>query len=972
MKIRLKLLFLLLTLSTALRAQDGIGFPSLKIEPAARQAGMAGVAAGIGDDAYAPYWNPGAIGHLRRWQWSATYNRWFADLTQASFTASKLFQAFGSRKTGIGVTVNYIGMPSWDATGGAAEAVSASDLVIGIALGQRLDWLHKSVSIGTHIKTMQSRMDRYSASGYAADFGILVKPGRFRLGSFGFGVFDYGILAFGASISHVGGKMTYDVEGSQLPRTWRAGASLRLGRYACWSLLIASDVIGVLGQDPVTGIGNEIWWKDMLAARFGYRSNGKDLGDFSFGFGFRWDDVLNSLLGLSSRFGDAFEADLADVSYGDVLKQTYRGELSHFPSAPEPFTLYDPRETRSDSAGVAALVDLDWQNSEDPDPFDNVQYIVIVDRNKGRVEKAVRQLETDWGGFWESSGKYMSIKDSLLFCQDTPQNRCILPVASGGNYFWAVAAYDKGHHVRMAKKGGQKVLRFLVAVPDLLVKSISFTPSPVITKTPEQGRLSIEIANEGSAASAAFRVIVLDLLPGGAGRTTETVHFGSVQTVPLNRSVTFTVPWETSVPGVHTIRVIADPDSVVLELSETNNTLESKFVTIPKGRLSAPDSVDVMVTGYSKLEVPMVPEVYFDANSNQVPETYLSKTSVFPSLLPTLARRLSENPDVTLQVFGSVDALSGEKNLALADARAENVKIALEGLGVSSSRIEVVKNHPNRIMGRYPMPRNPQDAEWVIQQNRVVTFNVEQKYEETLFQPYQFAVDTTMRDSVKFESQIYSPGGITKWELASQTGALEMDSRHATDGDSLWGTLIWKGTDRSKVVVPRNRWYRYSLLLSDTLGRTFRTKSDSIYLQEKRTIQRQEIFGAAKFGKVEPVYAFYWDRVMSVAGEMIDNPDMRLRFEGHACAIGPARINERLSFQRAADFTKKFLERVKARFPAQYEDLRKRIAAPVGMGSTEPLVVQLKGIGRVQLGDNRTPTGRYMNRRIAVLLYREH
>jgi hypothetical protein len=300
------------------------------------------------------------------------------------------------------------------------------------------------------------------------------------------------------------------------------------------------------------------------------------------------------------------------------------------------------------------------------------------------------------------------------------------------------------------------------------------------------------------------------------------------------------------------------------------------------------------------------------------------------------------------------------------------VKNALEGLGVSDSRIEIVKNHPEKIMGRYPMPKNPQDAEWVMQQNRVVTFRVEQKYEETMFQPYQFAVDTTMRDSVKFESQIYSPGGIREWELSSQTGALELDSRRAADGDSLWGMLIWKGTDRSKVVVPRNRWYRYSLLLTDTLGRSFRTASDSIYLQEKRTIQRQEIFGAAKFGKVEPVYSFYWDRVMSVAGEMIDNPKMRLRFEGHACAIGPARINERLSIQRAADFTSKFLERVKARFPAQYDDLRKRIAAPVGMGSSEPLVVQLKGVGRVLLGDNRTPTGRYMNRRIAVLLYREN
>jgi outer membrane protein OmpA-like peptidoglycan-associated protein len=368
----------------------------------------------------------------------------------------------------------------------------------------------------------------------------------------------------------------------------------------------------------------------------------------------------------------------------------------------------------------------------------------------------------------------------------------------------------------------------------------------------------------------------------------------------------------------------------------------------------------------------MVPEVYFNADSSGVPDGYFSETGIFPSLLPTLARRLTDNPDITLKVYGAVDALSGEKDPALADERAGQVKNRLMGLGVPDSRMEVVKEHPNKIMGRYPRPKNPQDAEWVMQQNRVVTFGVEQKDEEKLFQPYQFVVDTTMRDSVKFESQIYSPSGIQSWELSGQTGVMELDSRRAADGDSLWGALVWKGTDRNKVVVQRNRWYRYSLFLTDALGRTFRTMTDSIYLQEKRTIERQEIFGAAKFAKVEPVYAFYWDRVMSVAAQMIDNPDMRLRFEGHACAIGPTRINDRLSYQRAADFTKKFLERVRAKYPREYADIAKRVAEPIVAGNREPLIIQLRGTGEVLLGDNRTPFGRYLNRRIAVLLYREH
>ena len=112
MRTRLALLFLIITLSQALQAQDGIGFPSLKIEPAARQAGMAGAAAGVGDDAYAPFFNPGALGHLRRWQWSAAYNRWFAGLTQASFTASRLFRIFWVATSG---SVSSARIPSFSA-----------------------------------------------------------------------------------------------------------------------------------------------------------------------------------------------------------------------------------------------------------------------------------------------------------------------------------------------------------------------------------------------------------------------------------------------------------------------------------------------------------------------------------------------------------------------------------------------------------------------------------------------------------------------------------------------------------------------------------------------------------------------------------------------------------------------------------------------------------------------------------------
>jgi flagellar motor protein MotB len=49
-----------------------------------------------------------------------------------------------------------------------------------------------------------------------------------------------------------------------------------------------------------------------------------------------------------------------------------------------------------------------------------------------------------------------------------------------------------------------------------------------------------------------------------------------------------------------------------------------------------------------------------------------------------------------------------------------------------------------------------------------------------------------------------------------------------------------------------------------------------------------------------------------------------------------------------------------------------RIEKPLGYGEREPLVIKLRNAGEVLLGDNDSPVGRFYNRRISVLLYREN
>jgi outer membrane protein OmpA-like peptidoglycan-associated protein len=948
-----------------LTAQDLVGLPFLKVGLGARQAGLGGVFTGVADDAYSLFWNPGGIGHIRQWQWAVSYHRYFTDISQASVAMARQFRAFGSRKTGIGLSCAYMGMPEWDSTDGTEhiQAVSAGHFVAGLTLGQRAEWLHKSISYGFTIKGIQSRLANYTATGWAGDAGILIRPGRIRLKELSLGIFDYGVMSFGAALSHFGPDITFDREGTLMPMTYRAGLSYLMGRYDGWSVLLAADAMKSKSRDWIYGCGGEIWFKNILGIRGGYRFNGEDLGDLGFGLGFRWEDAVRNMLNLPTRFADAFELNFADVSYGEVLSQTYRGTLSYYSIAPEPFLMEEAVEVASDSIiQQGNQVQITWEKSIDPDPFDKVGYVLVIDQDPLKVQQSIKQLERDMVGFLSSP-----LCHSLTLFEQVPTTEYTFLPAEGGVYHWAVAAYDLAFHARLAKKGKEEVRTFIVAVPDLHVKEIAFSPTPWITTTPEQGLLSVQVANAGTAAADSFRLVITE----GDDRVNP-LKEALITGLEMNEDTTLVFEWRTLARGLQSIQVILDPDSAVLELDETNNVFTRSFFTVPKGVLAVVDTIEVMATGYDSTDIPVVPEIYFDAFSDTIDPFFFTPRYGIGSTLEILSSRLKLQPEVTMEILGSIDALSRERDEKLAEDRASKVRDKLVDLGVNPSQLRVVRNHPEKILGRRPMPVDPQDAEWVMQQYRRVAFQTEQANEEALFEPIRVAVDTTLTDSVLFAFRIDCPSVVHSWILDDPQDSVLVTQVDTTSQDSLWQDYFWNGTDRKKVVVPRDRWYKYQLTLTDTVGRMFFTRLDSVFLREKRTLRRKELFGAAKFGKVEPVYQFYWERMMDIAREVVENPNMHIRFEGHACATGPTDINQSLSQRRAEAFTQAFLLRLKSAYPAQYEELLSRISSPIGFGEKEPLRVKLRDVGEVQLGVNATPHGRYLNRRISVLLYREN
>ena len=102
---------------------------------------------------------------------------------------------------------------------------------------------------------------------------------------------------------------------------------------------------------------------------------------------------------------------------------------------------------------------------------------------------------------------------------------------------------------------------------------------------------------------------------------------------------------------------------------------------------------------------------------------------------------------------------------------------------------------------------------------------------------------------------------------------------------------------------------------------------------------------------------------------LLGDPKKRMRFIGHGCAIGPEHINERLSKERAQVFHKKFLSDVRQQYPDLYDQIKQKIDPPEGLGESEPLILKSHDGDTILLGDNNTPLGRQLNRRVMVMFY---
>ena len=89
---------------------------------------------------------------------------------------------------------------------------------------------------------------------------------------------------------------------------------------------------------------------------------------------------------------------------------------------------------------------MTWEEAHDPDPFDRVKYLLVVDRQRHRIDQAIKLIERDYQTFWNSG-----LQDSLLITETLADTNYLMAANPGDVFYWAVAAFDLAQHAQLAK-----------------------------------------------------------------------------------------------------------------------------------------------------------------------------------------------------------------------------------------------------------------------------------------------------------------------------------------------------------------------------------------------------------------------------------------------------------------------------------------------------------------------------------------
>lgn len=944
------------------QVRAGLGF--LKIPPGSSVQTIGGGFSALFDGTTAQFANPGMIGFFPQWQISANYARWIADVNQASLTYGFGLRTPWSRRSKFALALLYQGVPNFDSSNLNAPAASANEFIAAFGLGQPLSIFSRNIAFGTNIKYFKSELGEYTANSLIFDFGVVGHSPKYRLG---LPLFEYGYLSAGISMTQLGNSISYDRVGTPLPLTMRTGLAVYLGSHHGIKFQLMTDFYRIKDEDDAISVGTEISFHNLLALNLGYNSRDDLFSHFFVGAKINLNDYQFSGVQMLPGRNQALEFDMATLHEGEFFERTYHGGIHLGPNGPQKFDLLAP--ALNDTIRSRRAV-LRWETTTDPNLYDDVKYTVIVDLDSVKIAQVIEEFENNHFTPWTVILPNLHFEKIETVAADSFE----LGELKGGQYYWAVFATDQDDHFVFAEKGNVPMSGFIVPVPDIKVKQIHFDYSPWITEDDYHGDLNILIENVGNVAANDFTLEVtdsllnlVDFLPGFrrsqqhkklllSEEKIEKIEPGEVKIVK--------VPWRTTGLGKHKIQATAlvyEQDSEEIIQSES---LSAHFHTIPKGKFTCKDTSDVLRIAEVSIDMPIITEICFASGSAEIQSDYLNK-SIYDPPITILTERLKANPGMKIQLQGFSDPNSGEKNVKLAEQRSAAVRQAMLQRGVNTEQIEIV---PGEVLPRRRVPKNDLDAKWVFEERRFVKITTQKVNIPNLFKPVRHNDQQNATLPVRFENTIESVVELTAGTILCENKTM-FDSVSVEDNRSYRNSRIQWVFDEAKAGDWVGKMAKFSFAVIDSLGRRFQTPGKMTYLRHNLEQKEHRLAFPLKFGETEPMYQFYWDRLFDQCREILDNPGMRFAFQGHACAVGPSDVNLRLSKRRAKRFERRFIKYIKRRHAEFYQKFVNRLDSAKGFGEAQPLKMQQMDETPVLVGDNNSPMGRKLNRRIEIYFY---
>ncbi|MBD3291275.1 PorV/PorQ family protein, partial [candidate division KSB1 bacterium] len=900
---------ILIICSMDVSAQIRSGVAYLKMLPGTRGNGMAGSLTGALDFTHSFYANPGAVGFLREWQWSANYSNWISDIYNTSFLYGRRVATPLSRHTRLAVGLSYLGIPEFDNSGGFDQQVNGNHLVATAGFGQPLTFISRNLSIGANVKYFRSQLDEYKANTYVFDTGLILRTPKLGVRNLTGGLFEYFILSTGASIMNMGSPVEFISEETPLPRTYRGGIAMNIGTHRSFQLSVALDYREVRDEDGFFTVGSEISWNQFIAFRFGYSNENNLLGEYTFGTSLQFDDLLlNSI--IPGR-NNEIKMDLAANQSNNFFASPYQGSITHHPIGPESFDLIEPFwGAKIDSNRIR----LAWQDTRDPDLYDDISYRFLLDKDSLQLARVVRIAEENQHNFVN----YMDEQDFYAERQLVDNSMDMgLP---GGTYYWSVVARDRDGHLRFAEMNNQKIAKFRITEPKPRIIALKFDPDEFITTDAKQGTLSIKVMNLGDRAARDIYVNLYDIISTQLAANVMTNASMNLADYALDSHnlaellpgeiTEIEVVWNTRVHGLHPIVAeVTGNDPLSLE-SIVYHQHSENFHTIPKGTFSTNKQIDVLEMNRKTYFIPYLGRIYFDASSDSIKKKFLTDWVIEPPL-KVFAERLKNGNIKKIVLTGSIDPYSEENDSSLAYNRSRSVFDVFRQLGVDSTRI--------KISPEVTINRNPARTDYIRQERRFVEISTEPGWEPELFGPITVLYNDSTFNPVKFESDIKAavPIKYAHLNLRSdiETGMSVLDL--FSDKQRLKGNIYWEPLSASNIEwLGKNA--AYSFVVKDSLEREFRlpeTEDNVVRLDEAVTGNEKFFIVIAKFGDTESYYDFYWQNVKEQVETAIDDTTKKVQFIGHGCAIGSEQLNKKLSESRAEAFKSKLLDEVRAKNP---------------------------------------------------------